>query len=202
MKLHELKTWPVAFEAVERGSKHHEIRKNDRYFIKGDLLQLREWDPTTEKYTGRERTVRVSHISYGGSWDLPDDLCVMSIERRETDRPSTVAALQAVAEAAAPFAHQPFDGDSMRLTDALAALGETENSGCGWLWPVGRSAMRLDKSGAYVCPQCNLGLSVDGVVFTLAEAKALVAAVMGDRFDTKHIDSAVRKLDAAEKGGP
>jgi hypothetical protein len=127
-KLHELKTWPVAFEAVERGSKHHEIRKNDRYFIKGDLLQLREWDPTTEKYTGRERTVRVSHISYGGSWDLPDDLCVMSIERRETDRPSTVAALQAVAEAAAPFAHQPFDGDSMRLTDALAALGETQSS--------------------------------------------------------------------------
>ena len=80
--LHELKTWPDAFEAIEKGTKHHEIRKNDRRFIQGDLLQLREWDPSTEKYTGRERTVRVSYVSYGGAWGLPEDLCVMSIEQR------------------------------------------------------------------------------------------------------------------------
>ena len=80
--LHELKTWPAAFEAIKAGTKHHEIRKNDRRFIQGDLLQLREWDPSTEKYTDRERTVRVSYVSYGGAWGLPEDICVMSIERR------------------------------------------------------------------------------------------------------------------------
>jgi len=81
--LHELKTWPNAFDAVEAGTKHHEVRKNDRRFIQGDMLRLREWDPSTEKYTGRERTVRVSYVSYGGAWGLPEDLCVMSIERRK-----------------------------------------------------------------------------------------------------------------------
>lgn len=85
--LHELKTWPAPFEAIERGTKHHEIRKNDRRFIQGDLLQLREWEPSTERYTGRERTVRVSYVSYGGAWGLPEDMCVMSIElRRERDQ--------------------------------------------------------------------------------------------------------------------
>ncbi len=79
--LHELKTWPAPFEAIEAGTKHHEIRKNDRLFVQGDLLQLREWDPSTEKYTGRERTVRVSYASYGGAWGLPEDICVLSIER-------------------------------------------------------------------------------------------------------------------------
>jgi Domain of unknown function (DUF3850) len=79
--LHELKTWPNPFEAIEAGTKHHEIRTNDRHFVQGDRLRLREWDPSTEKYTGRERTVGVSYASYGGAWGLPDDLCVMSIER-------------------------------------------------------------------------------------------------------------------------
>jgi hypothetical protein len=88
-ELHELKTWPDAFEAIERGAKHHEVRKNDRRFVTGDLLQLREWDPSTEAYTGRERTVRVSYVSYGGAWGLPDDICVMSIERR--DDPNQIA---------------------------------------------------------------------------------------------------------------
>ncbi len=79
--LHELKTWPNAFDAIEAGTKHHEVRKNDRRFIQGDILHLREWDPSTEKYTGRGRIVRVSFVSYGGAWGLPEDICVMSIER-------------------------------------------------------------------------------------------------------------------------
>lgn len=43
---HELKTWPDLFEAVRRGEKTFDVRKNDRGFQKGDVLILRKWDPS------------------------------------------------------------------------------------------------------------------------------------------------------------
>jgi hypothetical protein len=45
---HELKTWPEYFEAVARGEKTFEVRKNDRGFTKGDLLILRKWLPDAD----------------------------------------------------------------------------------------------------------------------------------------------------------
>lgn len=99
MSEHELKTWPEPFSAVLSGTKRHEIRKADRPFAVGDVLELREWDPdgvpvtetirvlrgqTTKpqrgKYTGRSIRVRVTYLSAGGTWGLPNNLCVMSIE--------------------------------------------------------------------------------------------------------------------------
>lgn len=62
-KVHTLKTWPRFFRAVVSGEKKFEIRKNDRDFQVNDLLQLLEWDPETEKYTGRECIRRVSYLT-------------------------------------------------------------------------------------------------------------------------------------------
>jgi site-specific DNA-cytosine methylase len=45
-RTHELKTWPSYFEAILRGEKRHECRLNDRDFAVGDVLVLREWDPS------------------------------------------------------------------------------------------------------------------------------------------------------------
>lgn len=42
---HELKTWPVYFEALWSGRKRFEVRKNDRGFKTGDRLVLKECDP-------------------------------------------------------------------------------------------------------------------------------------------------------------
>lgn len=81
---HDLKTWPKAFQAVFDGRKRYEIRKDDRGFAVGDLLYLREWEPHTESYTGREMMVRVTYMTKGGEWGLPEGMCVMSIE--PTDR--------------------------------------------------------------------------------------------------------------------
>lgn len=46
MAEHELKTWPSFFEAIRRGEKMFEVRKNDRGFQKGDVLILHKWDPS------------------------------------------------------------------------------------------------------------------------------------------------------------
>ncbi len=86
--VHELKTWLGPFEAIRTGDKRHEVRKDDRGFKCGDTLRLREWNEAYYKYTGREISVRVTHITVGGAWGLPSDLCVMSIEPADSRSPS------------------------------------------------------------------------------------------------------------------
>lgn len=58
--VHQLKTLPVYFEAVRKGDKTFEVRKNDRDFQVGDTLHLREWDGN--KYTGKDARRKVSYI--------------------------------------------------------------------------------------------------------------------------------------------
>jgi len=79
LRTHTLKTWPAPFQAVWDEIKCYEIRKDDRDFRIGDALQLREYDPDTDTYSGREMLVGVTYITCGGHWGLPEDLCVMSI---------------------------------------------------------------------------------------------------------------------------
>ncbi len=79
MAWHQLKTWPEQFQSVMKGTKRHEVRINDRNFNVGDTLNLREFDPETSTYSGRAIEVRVTYITYGGSFGLSEYLCVMSI---------------------------------------------------------------------------------------------------------------------------
>jgi len=79
--LHELKTWPSAFSAVLASIKTHEVRKNDRDFKVGDLLNLQEYDIGKTAYTGRFLVVEVTYITPGGTFGVPDDMVVMSIQK-------------------------------------------------------------------------------------------------------------------------
>ncbi len=79
MIVHYLKTWRDPFDAVVRGAKCHEVRRNDRDFHAGDRLALLEWDNRTAKYTGRRIDVLVTHVTAPGTFGLPDDLIVMSV---------------------------------------------------------------------------------------------------------------------------
>ena len=78
--IHDLKIWPRQFEAVVGGQKTHEVRKNDRCFIAGDLINLREYNPDTGIYTGSTCLVLITYVTPAGSFGLPDDLCVLSIK--------------------------------------------------------------------------------------------------------------------------
>ncbi|MEH2508650.1 hypothetical protein V1291_000004 [Nitrobacteraceae bacterium AZCC 1564] len=65
--VHELKCTPQYFRALESGVKPFEIRRDDRSFQRGDILQLNEWDYNRSpvesmKYTGRSLIRRITYI--------------------------------------------------------------------------------------------------------------------------------------------
>lgn len=76
---HVLKTWPEFFDPIWEGEKKFEVRKNDRDFNVGDILELKEWNPDTKKYGVRTLTVEVTYIMQGGRFGIPQDYCVMGI---------------------------------------------------------------------------------------------------------------------------
>lgn len=78
MKTHKLKILPPYFQDVCSGRKKFEVRKNDRCFKVGDLLNLREFAYT--EYTGKSILVRVEYIlsNFEG---LQPDYIVMGISR-------------------------------------------------------------------------------------------------------------------------
>ena len=57
---HELKIKPCYFNAVIKGHKTFEVRRNDRNFKKDDFIRLREWNGTD--YTGRECYGRITYV--------------------------------------------------------------------------------------------------------------------------------------------
>jgi ASC-1-like (ASCH) protein len=80
---HELKTWPPFFQAIEDGRKTFEVRRNDRGFNAGDVLHLREFDPskvcTVREYTGNQMRVKVTYVLSGEQLGIKDGFCVMGI---------------------------------------------------------------------------------------------------------------------------
>ena len=78
--IHHLKTWPVFFNMVTKGTKLFEIRLDDRGFEIWDLLHLMEYSEREKAYTGRtlhaEITSKIS-ISHLVADNLP--FCVMGI---------------------------------------------------------------------------------------------------------------------------
>ena len=80
MSTHELKSWPSQFQAMWTGLKRAEFRRDDRGYEVGDLLELREWDPSGQQYTGFQLTARVMHLLRGPELEVPAGFVVLSIE--------------------------------------------------------------------------------------------------------------------------
>lgn len=60
---HKLKIHPEHLEALQSGAKTFEIRRNDRGYEVGCILDLREWCPVKEDYTWRELMCRVTYMT-------------------------------------------------------------------------------------------------------------------------------------------
>lgn len=86
-RVHELKTWPEYWDAVRSGRKTFEVRRNDRGFRLGDILELVRWCPhcgfASPAADGvRMLRRRVIYIFDGGSLGVEPGFVLMGI--RET----------------------------------------------------------------------------------------------------------------------
>ena len=84
--LHKLKTEPSYFNAVLRGDKTFELRKNDRSFRLNDELLLEEFIPENyyedgkpAEYSGRIIHRRISYILTGGKFGLEKDFVILGL---------------------------------------------------------------------------------------------------------------------------
>jgi hypothetical protein len=77
IRTHCLKTIPEYFDALIGGGKTFEIRSAaDRHFRVGDILNLEEWNPDTEGYTGNCCAFRVNYILRGFPGLAPDHVAM------------------------------------------------------------------------------------------------------------------------------
>jgi len=63
IKTIEKKVWPKYFQAILDGDKTFEIRLADFEAKKGNILILKEWDPETKTYTGRELRKEITYVA-------------------------------------------------------------------------------------------------------------------------------------------
>ncbi|OYT31343.1 RNA-binding protein [Candidatus Woesearchaeota archaeon ex4484_78] len=58
----EKKVWPKYFQKILDGNKTFELRLADWECKEGDTLILKEWNPETKEYTGREIEKKVTYV--------------------------------------------------------------------------------------------------------------------------------------------
>ena len=89
-QVHELKTVGRYWEAVERGDKTFEVRKNDRAFQTGDILELVKLGedgyietPPGERWGKKIIRKRITYLLQGGQFGIDPVYCVLSLGELE-----------------------------------------------------------------------------------------------------------------------
>lgn len=86
---HQVKTWPDSFRAHKAGDKTFELRFNDRGFQRGDLFTQKEWDPTSETFSGDQMTHRIVYVLNG--FGLQPGFVCLQLAPLNTSFPAAVA---------------------------------------------------------------------------------------------------------------
>lgn len=94
---HNLKIWPEYFAAVRDGLKRAELRWNDREYQAGDTLDLCEWDPNEEAFTGEFISVTVTHVAELGQW-MPGYVLLSIAPPAPVSVPDAISTRQAIAK--------------------------------------------------------------------------------------------------------
>ena len=86
--VHELKCWERYFDAVADGRKTFEVRKNDRAFQTGDILELIKAEekppyyhitPHGERFGKITIRKRITYILQGGQFGIEPAYCVLGL---------------------------------------------------------------------------------------------------------------------------
>lgn len=81
MEVHKLKILPIYFNELWEGNKNFEIRKDDRSFKKGDILDLMEYDQLKGEITKRGMYFRVTYILRNAKqYGLKNGYCILGIK--------------------------------------------------------------------------------------------------------------------------
>jgi len=90
---HELETWAPYWDAISRGEKNFELRRDDRGFQKGDTLVLIRMKQSTSAsgpswiedrdYNNGQRTLsrKITYILTGGQFGLEPGYVVMGLKK-------------------------------------------------------------------------------------------------------------------------
>jgi hypothetical protein len=84
--MHVVKSWPQFYNAIVEGTRRHELRRNDRKYQVGDVLELHEYEPARAAYTGRVTCVVVTSMTSAetpcavSDVGLHPDFCILSVE--------------------------------------------------------------------------------------------------------------------------
>ncbi len=77
--IHRLKTTDLYWDAIQRGEKTFEVRKNDRAFQTGDVLELLRVDQAWPNHYGPVLRYRITYILQGGQFGIEPAYCVMGL---------------------------------------------------------------------------------------------------------------------------
>jgi hypothetical protein len=78
--VHTLKTWPEFIDPLESGEKPFEIRKDDRNYQVGDILNLHEFDPVKQQYGKRFVIRQVTYVMRSARFGLKKGYCIMGLK--------------------------------------------------------------------------------------------------------------------------
>lgn len=91
---HVLKCWSVYWDAIERGEKNFEVRRDDRGFQKGDVLILEKFNPEKAGYEfdgygygAKIKTLRrkILYVLTGGQFGIEPGYVVMALGKEDAN---------------------------------------------------------------------------------------------------------------------
>lgn len=91
---HTLKTLPNYWDAVERGEKPFEVRRDDRGFQKGDILVLRRmrknmfgsaYEEDVSGHTYRDLRREITYVLTGGQFGIEPGFVVLGLREPDQD---------------------------------------------------------------------------------------------------------------------
>ena len=60
---HVIKIHPIYFKQVVKGVKKAELRVNDRCYEQGDIVEMLEWCPDKNDYTGNKIEIKITCVN-------------------------------------------------------------------------------------------------------------------------------------------